>query len=182
MDFLRQNGSRLCGGDIMRNSKQAETPVILALDLGARTGWAFSPTSGVIISSSWDLSPGRGADAIRYQLLKNTLEEFWFLNEAKNFEVLYQQAHRIPGTQACRAELQRHLKAWCRERDIIPQAVGVGQIKKFWTRRGNVTKEDMVAEARARGFDPVDGNEAIALALLHWRVILGSSDDVALAA
>jgi hypothetical protein len=40
----------------------------------------------------------------------------------------------------------------------------------------------MVAEARARGFDPVDGNEAIALALLHWRVILGSSDDVALAA
>jgi crossover junction endodeoxyribonuclease RuvC len=76
----------------------------------------------------------------------------------------------------------RHLTAWSPERGIVPQPVGVGQIKKFWTGRGNVTKEDMVAETRARGFDPVDGNEAIALALLHWRVILGSSDDVALAA
>jgi hypothetical protein len=155
---------------------------ILALAPGLQTGWSFSPTRGVIISGSWDLSPGRGDEALRYQRLKNTLEEFWFLNEANNFEVLYEQAHRIPGTQTCRAELLRPLKAWCRERDIIPQAIGVGQIKKFWTGRGNVTKEDMVAEARARGFDPVDGNEAIALALLHWRIIMGSSDDVALAA
>ena len=42
--------------------------------------------------------------------------------------------------------------------------------------------EEMVAEARARGFDPVDAKEATALALLYWRIILGSSDDVALAA
>jgi hypothetical protein len=172
-------------GKIMTNLVQTHytNRPILALAPGLQTGWAFSPGPGVIISSSWDLSAWRGDDAIRYQLLKNTFDEFWFLNEAKNFEVLFEQAHRIPGTQTCRAELLRPLKAWCLERGLAPpQPVGIGQIKKFWTGRGNVTTEDMVAEARARGFDPVDGNEAIALALLHWRVILGSSDDVALAA
>jgi hypothetical protein len=166
----------------MRNSKQAKTPAILALDLGTRTGWAFSPTRGVIISGSWDLSPGRGDEALRYQRLRNTLDEFWFLNASNDFEVLYEQAHRIPGTQACRAELLRPLKAWCGERDIIPQPVGIGQIKKFWTGRGNATKDEMVAEARARGFDPVEDDEAAALALLYYRIILGSSDDLASAA
>ena len=161
----------------MRNSKQAKTPAILALDLGARTGWAFCPGPGVIISGSWDLSPGRGDEALRYQRLKNTLEEFWFLNEAKNFEVLYEQAHRIPGAPTCRAELLRHLKAWCGERDIIPQAVGVGKIKKFWTGYRNVAKEDLVTEARARGFDLLYDNEATALALLHYRIVEGPTNE-----
>jgi hypothetical protein len=74
------------------------------------------------------------------------------------------------------------LKSWCMERSIVPQPAGVGQIKKFWTGKGNATKDDMIAEARARGFDPVDDNEADALALLHRRIILGSFDEVALAA
>ena len=63
----------------MRNSKQAKTPAILALDLGTRTGWAFTPGRHHI-SGTWDFSPGRGDEALRYQLLKNTLDEFWFLN------------------------------------------------------------------------------------------------------
>jgi hypothetical protein len=177
MDFPRQDKSRLCGGDIMRNSKQPKTPAILALDLGARTGWAFCPGPGVIISGSWDLSPGRGDEALRYQLLRNTLDVFWFQHGGDNFEVLYEQAHRIPGAPTCRAELLRHLKAWCGERDIIPQAVGVGKIKKFWTGYGNVTKEDMVTEARARGFDPLDDNEATAFALLHYRIVEGPTNE-----
>ena len=34
--------------------------------------------------------------------------------------------------------------------------------------RGNADKEAVIAEVRALGFDPVDDNEADALALLDW--------------
>jgi hypothetical protein len=138
---------------------------ILALAPGIQTGFAFCPMPRVIISGSWNISPARGDSGLRDPRLKANLDRF---DIDYSVEVLYAQG--------------RHLTAWSPERGIVPQPVGLGQIKKFWTGRGNVTKEDMAAEARARGFDPVDGNEATALALLHWRVILGPSADVALAA
>jgi hypothetical protein len=138
---------------------------ILALAPGIQTGFAFCPMPGVIISGSWNISPGRGDSGLRDPRLKANLDRF---DIDYSVEVLYAQG--------------RHLTAWSPERGMIPQPVGVGRIKKFWTGYGNATREEMVAEARARGFDPLDANEAIALALLHWRVILGSSDEGALAA
>ena len=46
----------------------------------------------------------------------------------------------------------------------------VGTIKKHATGKGNASKDEMVASARARGHAPTDDNEADALALLHWAV------------
>jgi len=155
--------------------EDGERPAILALDIGTHTGWAFYPTAGMIISGVWDLSPGRGDEALRYQRLKNALDEFWFLHNGENFEVIYEQVHRHAGTTAAHVYggLLAFLKVWCLEHNVRLRAVGVGQIKKFWTGNGAATKEAMVAEARARGFDPVDDNEADALALLHRRIIEG---------
>jgi hypothetical protein len=135
--------------------------------------------AGVIVSGSWDLSPRRGDGGLRYQRLKAELDRF----DIAPLDVHYEQVHARAGMQARRVhgELLGRLKAWCLERGITPQPVGVGEIKRFWTGHGNATKDDMVAEARARGFDPVDENEADALALLHRRIILGSSADMALA-
>jgi len=36
--------------------------------------------------------------------------------------------------------------------------------------KGNASKDEMVASARARGHLPADDNEADALALLHWAI------------
>jgi hypothetical protein len=44
--------------------------------------------------------------------------------------------------------------------------LNVGTIKKFATGKGNATKEEMIAAARSCGFNPVDDNEADALAIL----------------
>ena len=46
----------------------------------------------------------------------------------------------------------------------------MGTIKKHATGKGNASKDEMVASARARGHTPVDDNEADALALLSWAV------------
>ena len=148
---------------------------ILALDLGTYTGFAFCPTAGVIVSGTWDLSPKKGEQAaVRYFRFKLELERYSLDNQGP-LEVLYEQVHRHAGTQACHVYggLLSHLQVWCLERSIYATPVGVGQIKKFWTGSGRATKEEMVAEARLRGFDPVDDNEADALALLHRRIVEG---------
>jgi Holliday junction resolvasome RuvABC endonuclease subunit len=152
---------------------------ILALAPGLQTGWAFTPGPGIILSGSWDLSPGRGDEALRYQVLRNTLDVFWFQHGGDNFEVLYEQVHRHAGTQAAHiyGGIRSVVLVWCMEHGIKAQPVGVGQIKKFWTGKGNATKEDMVTEARARGFDLLDDNEATALALLHYRIVEGPTNE-----
>ena len=62
------------------------------------------------------------------------------------------------------------LTAWCEHHQIPYQGVPVGTIKKHATGKGNASKDEMVASARARGHTPVDDNEADALALLHWAI------------
>jgi Holliday junction resolvasome RuvABC endonuclease subunit len=42
----------------------------------------------------------------------------------------------------------------------------VGTIKKFMTGKGNATKEEMIAAAKLRGFDPKTDDEADALGIL----------------
>ena len=62
------------------------------------------------------------------------------------------------------------LTAWCEHHQIPYQGVPVGTIKKHATGKGNASKDEMIASARARGFSPADDNEADTLALLHWAI------------
>jgi Holliday junction resolvasome RuvABC endonuclease subunit len=53
------------------------------------------------------------------------------------------------------------------------RGVPVGTIKRHITGRGNADKDAVIAAVRALGFDPVDDNEADALALLDWALKTG---------
>jgi Holliday junction resolvasome RuvABC endonuclease subunit len=53
------------------------------------------------------------------------------------------------------------------------RGVPVGTIKRHITGRGNADKDAVIAAVRALGFDPVDDNEADALALLDWALRYG---------
>lgn len=150
-------------------------PPILALDLGTHTGWAFQPTTGMVMIGSWDFTPTKGSpEGTRYARFLASLDEFADINfdEGVPFEVLYEDVRRHIGTTAAHVYggLLAHLKVWCLQRGIVPQPVGVGQIKKFWTGAGNATKEDMMSEARRRGYEVLDDNQADALALLIRRL------------
>ena len=50
------------------------------------------------------------------------------------------------------------------------KGVPVGTIKKHATGKGNAGKSEMIVAAKVRGHNPVDDNEADALALLHWAI------------
>jgi len=59
---------------------------------------------------------------------------------------------------------------WGELRGVPYQGVPVGTIKKFLTGQGNANKQAMIDAARARGFSPVDDNEADAIAILLWAI------------
>jgi hypothetical protein len=51
-----------------------------------------------------------------------------------------------------------------------PLQEAVDSDKRHITGKGNATKEEVIAAVRAKGFSPVDDNDADALALLDWAV------------
>jgi Holliday junction resolvasome RuvABC endonuclease subunit len=84
--------------------------------------------------------------------------------------VYFEEVRRHVGVDAAHAYggFLAHLTAWCEHHQIPYQGVPVGTIKKHATGKGNAVKAAMMAAVRAKGFLPVDDNEADALALLLW--------------
>ncbi|WP_256996361.1 hypothetical protein [Methylococcus capsulatus] len=84
--------------------------------------------------------------------------------------VYFEEVRRHAGVDAAHAYggFLAHLTAWCEHHRMPYQGVPVGTIKKHAAGQGNANKAAMVAAMRSMGFDPVDDNEADALALLHW--------------
>jgi hypothetical protein len=154
--------------------------MVLALDLGTTTGFAFRSAGGVIGSGTWDLHPHGECEAIRFERLADTLTAI--SPSAGIGAVYYEDVRRHVGNLAARVYngLLATLQVWCHERGIPCVPVGVGQIKKFWTNNGRASKDEMIAEAHHRGFNPSDDNEADALALLHYAIIKGDEGAPAL--
>ena len=92
--------------------------------------------------------------------------------------VVFEEVRRHAGTDAAHVYggFLATLTSWCEERVIPYEGVPVGTIKRHVTGKslprtcsgGNASKREVIAAVRARGFDPVDDNEADALAILLW--------------
>ena len=140
---------------------------ILALDLGTHCGFAMQPSPGFYVSGTWDFQPRRHEDAgMRFKRFEESLTATYL---SYGFTVIYfEEVRRHAGTTAAHiyGGFMAVLKLWCVQRECAYQSVPVGEIKKAWTGKGNAPKELMIEEARRRGFDPVDDNEADALAIL----------------
>ena len=148
------------------------TTTILALDLGTTTGWALRSSDGHITSGSESFRPQRfEGGGMRFLRFKR-----WLTEIKQSCEVIdclhFEEVRRHVSTDAAHAYggFLATLTAWCEHHQIPYQGVPVGTIKKHATGKGNASKDEMVACARARGHAPADDNEADALALLHWAV------------
>lgn len=142
---------------------------ILALDLGTRTGWAWGDGKGVVLSGTWDFSTKRHeGGGMKYRRFLHALADISSMYPIG--ELYFEEVRRHAGTAAAHVYggFKSHLENWCEGR-VPYQSVPVGEIKKFWTGKGNATKEAMIAEAVRRGFEPIDDNEADALAILHLK-------------
>jgi len=144
---------------------------ILALDLGTTTGWALRAPDGSTTSGSECFRPQRfEGGGMRFLRFKRWLAELH--GHAAIGALYFEEVRRHVSTDAAHAYggFLATLTAWCEHHDIPYSGVPVGTIKKHATGKGNASKDEMVASARARGHAPADDNEADALALLHWAV------------
>jgi Holliday junction resolvasome RuvABC endonuclease subunit len=144
--------------------------ITLALDLGTTTGFAIG-NAGSIISGTWGLKPSRyDSSGMRFVKFAARLNEMY---DSRPFGiVVYEEVRRHKGTDAAHiyGGLLAVLQSWCIDKGIPYTAVPVGVIKKSATGKGNAGKDEVLRAVRVMGFDPVDDNEADALALLMYRL------------
>ena len=150
-------------------------PVILALDLGQRTGWAVRSRDGGIASGVQEFRPGRfeggGMIWLRFRAWLQEIDE----TSGGVGVVVFEEVRRHLGTSAGHfyGGYLAHLTAWAEANRIPYQGVPVGTIKRHITGKGNADKAAVIAAVKALGFSPADDNEADALALLDWAIAHG---------
>lgn len=151
------------------------TAVILALDLGQRTGWAVLNRDGAIASGVHEFRPGRfeggGMIWLRFRAWLQEIDE----TAGGVGVVVFEEVRRHIGTAASHAYggYLAHLTAWAEANRIPYQGVPVGTIKRHIAGKGNADKQAVIDAVRRLGFAPADDNEADALALLNWAMAQG---------
>jgi Holliday junction resolvasome RuvABC endonuclease subunit len=136
---------------------------ILALDIATKTGWATQTTSG-----TWDLKPQSGESVgMRVIRFKAKLREI--IEVERPDVVIYERpAGRSIRAIQTQSEMIGVLIDYCHTLNIEYASVSPAEIKKHATNRGNCSKGDMVAAAKAKWplTEIVDDNCADALWLL----------------
>lgn len=147
---------------------------LLTLDLATKTGFAVGdisngerPHSGVLIL------PSTGEDIGRFLLaLENWLNDMISIHKPDTviFEApLLLSNGKTNITTArklmCLAGLT---ELFCSKHKLNAAECHVGTIKKYFTGNGSAKKPQMIAQAKALGFDAKDDNEADALAIYFY--------------
>jgi len=148
----------------------SDSHTILTLDLGTKTGWALKTLDGSITSGTEQFKHDRWqGGGMRYLKFKHWLEQMLITVERIDV-IYYEEVRRHLGVDAAHAYggFLAHLTAWCEYHQIAYEGVPVGTIKRHATGKGNANKAAMILAVKNLGYDPVDDNEADALALLHW--------------
>ena len=131
--------------------RQPTTPVILALDLGQRTGWAVRNRDGAIASGVQEFRPGRfeggGMIWLRFRAWLQEVDE----TSGGVGVVVFEEVRRHLGTSAAHAYggYLAHLTAWAEANRIPYQGVPVGTIKRHVTGKGNADKQAVIAAVRS---------------------------------
>ena len=144
--------------------------VVVALDLATVTGWALRSADGAITSGTVSFRPSRyDGGGMRYLRFGNWLNQL-AIDVGGIGAVFHEEIRKHLSTDSAHVHggLLATLTAWCEQRSIPYQGVPVGTIKRHITGKGNADKATVTAAIRARGFKPVDENEADALAVLLW--------------
>ena len=144
--------------------------ILLAVDLGQQTGWALRQASGLITSGSHGFKPGRFEGGGMPLLLFAAWLSELHGTAGPLGRVVFEEVRAHKGTAAAHTygAFLGQLSAWCEAHGVAYQGVPVATIKKHATGKGNAGKDLVIAAMQARGFQPVDDNEADALAILHW--------------
>lgn len=141
---------------------------ILAIDIGTQCGWALGTRGGAITGGTENFAPAKhGGHGPRWLAFRQFLTAT-ARTVGEVHAVYFEDVKRHEGVLAAHAYggFLAMLQAWCATNHIAMHPLGVGEIKKHWTGKGNANKAMMIAAAKDLGHAPVDDNHADALAIL----------------
>ncbi len=138
---------------------------LLALDLGSHCGFAVFK-NGEIISGTKKLQIDKRKFGRRFLEFRNWLLQMIAVHDIR--EIYFERVFGHLGTEAahCYGGFMYTLATVCLEKNIPCMGFTVQTIKKFMTGKGNANKEEMIAAAKARGFNPQTDDEADAIAIM----------------
>ncbi len=149
---------------------------LLAVDLGTTIGWALKRIGRPIVSGTMTFKAGRfeggGMPFLRFRRWLAEIEA-----AEGQLAVYFEEVRAHAGTIAAHVYggFLAELTAWCEERGHPYEGVPVATIKRFATGKGNADKQAVIDAVRARGFSPTDHNEADAIAILLWAIMMRGS-------
>ena len=148
---------------------------ILSLDLGTTTGWALRSRDGSIVSGSQSFKPQRfEGGGMRNLRFNRWLSEVISPGRSANLVdiIVFEEVRSHAGTDAAQiyGGLMGQVEVLGETKKIPYEGIPVGTIKKHATGKGNANKLMMITAMQALGHNPVDDNEADALALLRWAI------------
>ena len=138
---------------------------LLALDLGTACGFAIFK-DGKFISGTKKLGTYKEKFGARFHEFRT-----WLLNiiAKHNIEAVYFErvfGHKGVEAAHCYGGFLYMLASVCFKQNIPCTGLTVQAIKKFMTGKGNATKDEMIAAARRKGFNPKTDDEADAIAIM----------------
>jgi hypothetical protein len=142
--------------------------IILSLDLATSTGWASYVEGDITIgSASFALKRG-DSPGMRFLRCRSWLREMKKL--LGNIDLIcYEQPHQRGGhpTQVAMG-LTTEVLSFSARANIETTSVHSMSLKKWATGKGNAKKERMVEEAKSRGYDVANDDEADAVLMLEY--------------
>lgn len=142
--------------------------IILNLDLGTKMGFALSKNNKIVSSGTKNFQPTRFQSSdYRFILFRNFLKSYDLVGLN---QVFFEEVRKHIGVDAahCYGGFKAVLTTYCQENNIPYSGVPVGTIKKSVCGNGSAKKDMVISAVRSLGYNPVDDNEADAIALaLH---------------
>lgn len=140
--------------------------------MGTSTGWAIRKRDNSIVSGSEALVSEDTQDRdIRYWAFQQWL--YRLITQIPDIDcVYYEIVQRHLGTYAAHVYggYRGIMLAWAFDHNIPCFFFAPATIKKHITGKGNASKQQVIEAVQNRGFNPIDDNEADALALLFLAV------------
>lgn len=169
-------GCEFCRPQLSAHITRARTHLpavnLLALDLGTNCGWAVAKRDGRMDYGTEKFpirASGAGERWGRYRAWLSRV-----LTDCEIHVVYFEDVKAHGPGQVLAAHAYGAFLAMtemvCHQHRVRMVGVGVGQVKKGWTGKGNAKKEAMVLEAEKRGFRPDTDNAADALAVAAYGI------------
>ncbi|MCG2597376.1 crossover junction endodeoxyribonuclease RuvC [Achromobacter insuavis] len=145
---------------------------ILALDLGTKTGYAVRRRDGAMRYGTVDFTPRKSwTPGQRWARFRG-----WLADTVATFQidaVVYERVvfgHSSAASSDVYGGFKALVELAADTHSLTLSSVAVPTVKKHFTGSGRADKDAMMAQAKARGFNPDSHNAADALAILHWAV------------